>query len=1401
MNSFNWHNIISLNNSQNDAFEELVCQIAKKEAFTKKKDFIKIGNPDAGVECYVVLEDGREIGFQAKWFLSTPQETQWTQIEKSFKTALEKHPKITVYYVAIPLDRADPRINNQKSFMDKWNEKTKKWSEYAKDTYDRNINFIYWGSSELIERLSKKENEGLKSFFFNELDLSDEWLKDQNELAISDLGKRYIPEINVELDIVKNFDVLSLNKSFKNKVDKLYHEMIVSYRDLSINGENLESFLDSLGKKILELELLYNSIIFEGVSKIDFREINLLLESIKDDVVKLDETLRKLNEQEIENKKLETFDGYRQSTSYDNSIRTLAKFLSALHEFIDFFDSNAFGLINTPFMILKGDAGIGKSHLLADIINQRLEDDSNSIFLLGQYFREDKDPWNQIFSLLGLNTNKEKLLGALNAKAESQNKRLIIFIDAINEGKGRNFWKDFLIGFIETIKRYEWLGLVLSVRTSYFDLVVPQEVFERNLAISITHFGFEGVEYNASKIFFQNYNILQPSIPLLHPEFSNPLFLKLFCDGLYKKGLNYIPEGYEGITKIINFFIEGIEDKLSKKYSNIKSLNIVQKVIDVLIPMIIKNQAIYYEEALETVIREVTSKYGVNHEFLDDLIIEGLLTKNLFYDDKKDYIYFAYERFEDHLKAKYLLDNYLDISNPAESFEKEPLSNYFNDKNINYNRGLIDALSIQLPEKSSVELIDMVNQNDLIIESFLDSLLWRRNSTITSKIKDKLIKNISNEYFSEKIYNILFSLAPNPNHSLSGDFLFDYLSGFSMRDRDILLSSIMNRIYLSNDVNSISRLIDWAWSNEDKNHICDESILLTVTTLSWFLTSSNRKLRDYTTKSMISILQNRVNVLIYLLQKFENINEPYIYERLFAVAYGVVIRVETNDSLNELGEYIYNVIFNKDEVYPHILLRDYAKNTIDYITYLNVDLDIEFEKVNPPYKSSLPEIKDLPTEQEIKAYREKDVNYHIGRILSSMMTEYGHDNKGGYGDFGRYILGSALSSFECREHEQLLSNFACEKIFEEYGYDAKLFDVCESQISDINRWRGTYSRNDHIIERIGKKYQWIAFYDLLARVSDNFKMFDSYGARDKKELPYKGSFEPNVRNIDPTLIIRRNETTKKENGWWIPKVEISWNIDSNEWTNCKKDLPKFNDCIEVKDDHNQLWIALSTFPTWHEPLVKGYEKSDIKSKELWYQLRGYFIEKRNKSNYIAWAKKQNFWNNWMPSENDWYQMFNRESYWSDAYKYLEEDKIWLSVSNYSGGECFEGIALSTEKYYWEDGHDYSKNETLSNFLKPSKILFDKLKLKYSSKEEGVFLDQDNNIICFDSIIYDDSFNSLLIRKDVLENFLNENNLSLVWTLVGQKLVRLPNYKYLYMNITGYSYFDESFIGELKTIKL
>jgi hypothetical protein len=924
-------------------------------------------------------------------------------------------------------------------------------------------------------------------------------------------------------------------------------------------------------------------------------------------------------------------------------------------------------------------------------------------------------------------------------------------------------------------------------------------MIKQELLIKITHYGFDSIEYNASKLFFKNYNIAQPSIPLLHPEFSNPLFLKLFCEGLNKKGLTTIPDGYEGITNIIKFFIEGIKAKLIKKYPNIKSLKLIDKIKKALITKMIDTQSIAYDEAF-SMVEEIVSKYRLESGLLDDLISEGLLAKNLFYIDGnyEEGIYFAYERFEDHLKVKFLFEIYLDKNNPKESFKKEPLKNYFIIDDFYSYIGIVDAMSIQLPELCGVELIDMVPQNELLIESFFSSFQWRKAESITTDLTNRILKNIDGN-FQEDIFKVIFSNSSNPKHPLNALFLHKYLSKFTMKERDVFFISLLNSIYLDEEVNPIKRLIEWSWSDEDKSYISDESLLLTSITFAWFLTTSNRELRDYSTKALVSILQGRVFVLLELLKKFEAIEELYIQERLFAVAYGVVLRTEDTKNQKELAEYIYKVIFDKDEVIPHILLRDYAKNTINYIHYLGIDLDIDIEKTRPPYKSFFPKIEALPTNEEIEKYNDRDKNHHQSRIISSMQTEYGGSI---YGDFGRYEFVSKLGNFECKKNAQLISNYATKKIFEEYDYDGEFFDKAEKSIEYFNRHN--YDRYQHKIERIGKKYQWIATYDTFARVTDNFKMYDeSSWGNDKKELQYQGSFEPYVRDIDPTVLLKNTQVIQydntKQDFFWNPKLDFQWKMEHKTWIDYTKDLPNPKNLLEFLDENNQSWIVLTSFPEWKELLKKGQDSSNTDYKSVWYHLRSYLIPKKEMFTFIKWADKQCFWNDWMPSEKGHYQMFNREHHWSEAYSFFQNPyyggcQQWTDIGK---GYPYK-VALTTDKYYWESEYDYSKEGSL-DMLKPSQIIFEGLNMKYSQRD-GEYIDKENKLICFDASVDNESYQCLLVKKEELLRFLDEHDLALVWTMIGEKQIITRGYRNEdfigMMQISGIVHLDEK--EEFKT---
>ncbi len=55
-------------------------------------------------------------------------------------------------------------------------------------------------------------------------------------------------------------------------------------------------------------------------------------------------------------------------------------------------------------------------------------------------------------------------------------------------------------------------------------------------------------------------------------------------------------------------------------------------------------------------------------------------------------------------------------------------------------------------------------------------------------------------------------------------------------------------------------------------------------------------------------------------------------------------------------------------------------------------------------------------------------------------------------------------------------------------------------------------------ERIGTKYQWIAYHEIMALVADNFQFFEGYG--DECIHQYDGSWQLSLRDIDPSCTLR-----------------------------------------------------------------------------------------------------------------------------------------------------------------------------------------------------------------------------------------------------------------------------------------
>jgi hypothetical protein len=94
--------------------------------------------------------------------------------------------------------------------------------------------------------------------------------------------------------------------------------------------------------------------------------------------------------------------------------------------------------------------------------------------------------------------------------------------------------------------------------------------------------------------------------------------------------------------------------------------------------------------------------------------------------------------------------------------------------------------------------------------------------------------------------------------------------------------------------------------------------------------------------------------------------------------------------------------------------------------------------------------------------------------------------------------------------------------------------------------------------------------------------------------------------------------------------------------------------------------------------------------------------------------------------------------------------------------------VTTESYLWESEPDHSKENAI-RFLKPCEKIFNGTKMQHSEKE-GVFYDPFSNMVCFDTSVYHNSQQYLSIKKNNLIEHLNDNNLEMIWTIIGEKQI-------------------------------
>lgn len=1389
-----------LKGSQAAGFEDLCALMALRES-PAGAQFTRNAPPDAGVECYCTLDDGSEWGWQAKYFTDSLGPAQWRQIDKSVETALAKRPALARYYVCLPTDLPDARRPGVKSARQQWDEHVSKWKGLAGE---RAVDFHLWGRFELTERLFAQENLGRIRYWFDKQFFSRDWFEGRLGEAIQSAGPRYTPELHVESPIVKEFDLFSRSREAVDRVKSLAKEI----RDASAY---VRSSCNEISETSIDGLMRLEKIALDKLAALEYApSANLPFDIVAQRVDEYGDAVDRFFDLKEQTKEQAGDFTFHQR----NSLARLSYALGESHSEI----IHASEIANKQVMVLRGKAGVGKTHLLCDIAKKRIEVGAPTILLMGQRFTSEQEPWMQAREHLDLpSAPVEEIIGALEASAEAANQRALIIIDALNEGNGRMVWPAHINAFLAKVENSQWVSVVLSVRSGYEEQIIPDNI--RESAARIAHSGFSGQEYDAASRFFAHYELEFASAPIMHPEFQNPLFLKMLCESLHAKGEKRVPLGSIGVTEIFDAYLDSVNERIAapdKADYNQNDRNVHEALKAFAARMMGMGTVGLPRKDAESTVNEILPGRVYSKSLYSHLVLEHVLICNM-----DETVYINYERLADYLVADALLDKYPTADIPESVIEKA-------------SPGLIEALCVQVPERSGKEMPRIaphIFDYYMPSETYLPSIVWRKKSAFSEDTKGLLAEIFRADGDLGDLWEAMLTVATIPGHMFNADSLDGLLRRYAMPERDAIWSVCLHRMWRWEGKGPVHRLVDWAWSIQPAQQIESAVVDLAATALGWMLTTSNRFLRDRATKGLVALLTGRFTSTLKLIDKFADVDDPYVRERIYAIAYGVAMRSYEVDQIGELATSVYGKIFAHGNPPAHILLRDYARGVIERAVHLGASIDLDLEKIRPPYQSEWPTIPGEREIEELLPVVGKQVEFSTGLA----------------GDFSRYVVPCAEQWLPLRRTEKpwqspeerkrrAIRRFSKDEklAWEQYKRSprtkrgwidmaldgeidldqikrknetrikkllAKLtkrnkrimksvlqteregkprFDLqtivryIRWRVSDLG-WTGDrFDQFDQMVsysnkrqagkaERIGKKYQWIAFHEILAYLADHYQY------RDYNEAEYYGPWQQHLRDIDPSCMLSSAHSQRYQRSWWASLPYQNWReeVSHEEWTADETDLPRIGDItLIVQDSDGIRWVNMNGSFTWEQPSSPGVERYSVPRRNLWMHCEGYFVRSEDVDTFMDWAQSVNFWGRWMPESHILHDVFLGEHGWAEAFNHLKGEPEWRRPERHN---CpVEVLPYAVEYGAGDSGFDCSIDQGYTLQI-PHPEFVRKLGLKWSD-EAADYVDSEGNRAAFDPTAHEGGPRALLVREDLLERYLSEEGLTLIWAVIGEKIV-------------------------------
>lgn len=1376
----NWENFASNNNDPDGVqhkFENLCRQLFTNDYLKENKKSRNLhSNPNnPGIEAEPILDErtNQYIGFQVKFFDTS---VDYGQILHSMEKALQYYTG-KLSHIVLYCNKAI--TSTSKSYIN-----------IVELLKKNNITIELVTDSAILDAVRKYPY--LANYYFGVNTISFEWVVAHNEKSFCDLGERFNRDFNVETETSKRLSLFARDQSAVQYINDKKENLIRKINRIKDDTEQHSDYLEKVRSIVSAFEDVESETIgsaFEWHQYLqsfivdDLAKINSEISQKKNLLEKIRPTIEK-GRSRVEHKDLEKYNSIRSEIEILYELLDLPEILSLTA------DENR--LITAKELFVTGNAGIGKSHLLAAECQSLMNNQQFAVLLLAGNCYSDLPILDQLSQDCELKYSFDEFISILEMIGVEHHTCVLLCIDALNETANYRLWKTGLISLSQKIKKCTHVKLAVTYRMEYEKSVVQDALLSEDEDVyRIVHTGFASNGLKASKQFFDYYRIPFTLYEYFESEMENPLFLTLYCK-TYRNDEASLPTLYDRLVESANKNIFPILEKRYKLIGFTEDDNIVQSLVDEISTLAFDRKE---KNILESDLASIpfwTANDLPLRPFMSLLAKENLVHTNLIAGNER--YFFAYDQMNDYFFARSLFSHDMSDMSIRKTLYEDILQ--VNDNNIvNLSNSDVFVICCAIyAQKFGKECIDLIDElpegfeKGYIVKSYIRSFIWRNKEYISSNV----FLAVAQKYkvSREDFWNVLVGNSIKHNHPLNSDFLHTLLMSFRLSERDYYWTKYINEIFYD-ESNRLMQLVKM-YSSGQSIQMSKEQARQLLILCGWLLSSSNRMLRDYTSEAMIEILRNEFDLCIVILKAFEKVNDPYIIERLYGVVFGACCkrRRKGNTVYIALAEYVYSTIFDQEFIYPDILLRDYARLIIERFLWENPDYNgcIVHEKIIPPYKS-------FPIEQIDEDYINKKYDGGLWQIKSSMSFE-GH---GMYGDFGRYVFQSALKYFDVDEDEMYKQ--AMSFIINDLGYTNELD-------KGNNHWG--YDRSEtKKVERIGKKYQWIAMHNILARVSDQCDIDTDYSETPK----FEGPWEPFVRDFDPTLNFKLTKSDeipifdeiselKKATRDEHLKVDVS-NIDSvSEWLDSDgiffAEMPK---ALILSDSNGTQWIRLSNY------ICSGREQLKAERLLTWSWLYAYFVtEEQFEQFQVAATDRVDFSSSkGIGLDPQSYSVFNREYPWSPSCDLLnksssvesgvvlnmpEEKEVEQEVLNVEfleqylksldadSNQVFSDQELNQHLFkkeivrkpvlkqigeiihasmnlVWESEYDASKDNTLSMNV-PCPMLIEQLHL-HQADIDGLYYDSNEKIAAFDLNISQKE-SGVVLRKDLLDAFLKKKTI-------------------------------------------